>query len=412
MRYKIGIYGISGSGKTTLIKNIVKYINDSEFFEGSKVITNLKDIELFKKLPDSQKYKIREKVIDYINSNSTKKYVFVDGHYSFIKEKSFEIAITKTDINFYTHIFYIDISDDFIKELQEDDKSKKRSFSLEQIKKWKEFEKSELQKMCINNNINFYTLTSHDLEKNMEYIYEILNKENLTNTLKQLIENNRKNKYILFDADKTIVGFDSGKDYIYKMLDIDIKKVESFFKKDGYCFGSFLKLSMFHSKIPNDKFINVMKSLALKIDIEKNFLDLMKKYNKEYNICIVTAGFRILWQEVLKKHSLNNIKVIGGNNLNIDSYIIDNNLKGFIAKYLQQNNKYVISFGDSLVDKDMLINSHKGFFIVREKIREDVISILKNYKHIKYLSIHSLKVNKLEEVDFYSIEKELANENI
>ena len=60
----------------------------------------------------------------------------------------------------------------------------------------------------------------------------------------------------------------------------------------------------------------------------------------------------------------------------------------------------------------MLINSHKGFFVVREKIREDVISIFKNYKHIKYLSIHSLKVNELEEVDFYSIEKELANENI
>jgi phosphoserine phosphatase len=196
------------------------------------------------------------------------------------------------------------------------------------------------------------------------------------------------------------------------MLDINIQEVESFFKKDGYCFSSFLKLSRFHSKISNDKFINVMKSLALEIDIENNFLNLMKKYNEGYNICIVTAGFRILWQEVLKRYNLNNIKVIGGNNLNIDSYIIDNHLKGFITKYLQKNNKYVVSFGDGLVDKDMLINSHKGFFVVREKIREDVISIFKNYKHIKYLSIHSLKVNELEEVDFYSIEKELANENI
>lgn len=408
--YNIGIYGISGSGKTTLIKNLCDQSSKFQIFEGSKVMEKIlnDDISKFKFLNDIQKYKIREEVISIIKKQSvTDKYNIIDGHYSFIKEyDDFEIAITKADLEFFTHIFYLDIKDEIIKNQQVNDRSKKRNFSIEQINQWIEFEKIELQKLCKNNNIDFHILTTNNLNKNIDYIQEIINKENLLNDLKQYA-NNSINKYILFDADNTIINFDTGKDYMYKTLKIDIKNVKLCFKDDGYCFSSFLKLSKIHSKIDDNNFINAMKNIASKIDIEDEFLNLMRMYNKKYNICIVTAGFTILWQEVLKKYNLENIKVFGGNNLNIDDYIIDNNLKGLIANYLQSHNKHVVAFGDSLLDKDMLINSNKGYFVIRNKIRNDAIRELCKHNHIKYLSIHSLDIDELKEINFNKIREEL-----
>ncbi len=410
MRCNIGIYGISGIGKTTLIKQLFQETSLFQCFEGSKIIEDIikDDIGKFKSLGNNLKYKIREEVISKIKKDAIpNKHIVVDGHYSFIKDDNrFEIAITKEDLKFYTHIFYLDIKDEIIKEQQISDKSKKRDFSIEQIRKWKEFEKIELQKLCRNYNIDFHILTTNNLNKNIDNILEVINKENLLNDLKQYA-NNSINKYILFDADNTIINFDTGKDYIYKALKIDIKDVKSCFKDDDYCFSSFLKLSKIYSKIDDNNFINTMKNIALKIDIEEEFLNLMRLYNKKYNICIITAGFTILWQEVLKKYNLENIKVFGGNNLNIDDYIIDNNLKGLIANYLRRHNKYVVAFGDSLLDKDMLINSNKGYFVIRNKIRNDTIRELCKHNHIKYLSINALNIDELEEVNFSKIKEEL-----
>jgi len=407
--YRIGIYGISGSGKSTLIKNLCEESSRFQSFEGSKIMEKIlnDDISNFKLLDADEKYKTRVDVINYIkNELDDNMYTIVDGHYSFIKNNSdFEIAITKEDLEFYTHIFHLDISDEIIKQQQLNDKSKQRNFSIEEIRKWKEHEKVGLQEICKHNNISFYNLTSHDL--NIDYIHEVINKENLLNDLNRHIDNSTVKKYLLFDADYTIVNFDTGKDYMYKSLNIDLVDVKSCFKKDGYCFSSFFKLAKLHSKIDDDIFVNTMYKEASKIEIETDFLNLLKTYSSEYNICIVTAGFRILWQEVLKKYNLENIKVFGGNNLNIDNYIIDNNLKGYIASYLRKNDNQVISFGDSLLDKDMLINSNKGFFVIREKERNDVISELRNHQHIKYLSIHSLDTKDLVKTNFTEIIEEL-----
>lgn len=407
--YRIGIYGISGSGKSTLIKNLCEQSSKFQNFEGSKVMATIinDDILNFKLLNDNEKYKIREEVIKIIKNESVaNKHTIVDGHYSFIKKNNhFEIAITQEDLEFYTHIFHLDISDELIKKQQLNDKSKKRDFSIEEIRKWKEFEKAGLKEICKNSNICFHNLTTHYL--NIDYIQEIINRENLLNDLKQHTQNDTKNKFILFDADHTIVNFDTGKDFMYKALKINIENVKSCFKKDGYCFSSFLKLSNLHSEIDNDNFVKEMQNVASEIEIETDFLDLMKKYCHNYNICIVTAGFSILWKEVLKKYDLEDIKVFGGNNLNIDDYIIDNNLKSLISNYLQKNNKYVISFGDSQLDRDMLINSNKGFFVIRNRIRNDVITELNKYNHIKYLPIHSLHTNDLVETNFNEIRKEL-----
>ena len=413
MKCNVGIYGISGSGKTTLIKTLSQDFSIFQYFEGSKIIEDIlqDDISKFKFLDNDTKYKIREKVIQKIQKRNCKKNILIDGHYSFINNQSFEIALTKADVNFFTHIFYLDVDCETIKKQQENDQSKKRDYSIENIKKWKEFEKTKLKEICENNSINYHILTTNNLDVNINYILETVNRTQFMSDLKHYVNSQKSDKYILFDADKTIINFDTGKDFIYKILGIDTKNVKECFKENGYCFSSFTKLSKIHSTVDNQVFINTMKDVASKIEIEDEFLDLLKTFHKDYNISIVTAGFSILWQEVLKKYNLNNIKVFGGNNFNIDDYIIDNNLKALIAKYLRNNNKYVVSFGDSLLDTDMLINSNRGYFVIRNKIRNDAIQKLSKYNHIQYLRINSLDTDKLQKTDFNQIKKEL-NENL
>ena len=409
-KYNIGIYGISGSGKSTLIRSLSKKTSTMQAFEGSKILENIfgEDISNFKLLNDKEKYKIREETISFIHKNSiAEKHTIVDCHYSFIKsDNDFDIAMTKADKNFFTHIFYLDIKDNLIKQQQIKDKTRKRDFSIKDIQRWKEFEKVELQKICEDNNIKFHKISSHDLS--IDYVQEVINKENLSSDLEIYIDTQMNDKYILFDADQTIVNFDTAKKYVYKILNIDEKDVKSCFEQDGYCFSSFLKLSTLHSKINNKEFINSMKKVASEIEIESDFLDLMKIGYSNYNICIVTAGFKLLWEEVLQKYNLENIKVFGGNNLNIDNYIIDNNLKGFISTHLQNKGKHVMAFGDSALDKDMLVNSNKGYLVIRHKVRADVVNILSRHKHIKYLSMNSLTTKHLEKSNFNEIKRELT----
>jgi hypothetical protein len=60
------------------------------------------------------------------------------------------------------------------------------------------------------------------------------------------------------------------------------------------------------------------------------------------------------------------------------------------------------------LDKEMLIKSNKGYFVIRNKIRNDVINELCIHNHIKYLSINSLNINNLEKTNFNKIREELS----
>lgn len=89
---------------------------------------------------------------------------------------------------------------------------------------------------------------------------------------------------------------------------------------------------------------------------------------KDYEIVILTAGSRILWEHILKKYSLENIKVIGGHNLKTDSYLVTDTIKGTYIRFLKENKKDVYSFGDSLIDKYMLLYSDISFVVIYKKL--------------------------------------------
>ena len=63
-------------------------------------------------------------------------------------------------------------------------------------------------------------------------------------------------------------------------------------------------------------------------------------------------------------------------------------LKGEIVEFLKSKNKTVISFGDSLVDKYMLLNSDLGIYIIHDRIKS-VYQYLSGKKNVKYISFNN-----------------------
>lgn len=233
---------------------------------------------------------------------------------------------------------------------------------------------------------------------------ELKNKQTILNSLEMHL--NQKNKYILFDADKTLIDYDSGEKFC-DIANFDFMKIKNCFKDNGYSFETFYKVSQMYSSIDNKTFVDSTAKLADELEINKYFLDIMKKYQNQYNILIVTAGFRLLWEKVLIKYNLHNIKVFGGNNFKFDKYIIDDKSKGYIVDFLRDKNKYVISFGDSLVDQYMLLKSNESYLIVYDKKKNDIISVLRDKNHIKYISMNNLYLDELNNTTFEKLNKEL-----
>ncbi len=166
---KFAIYGISGSGKTFLSKSIENSDKRFKFFEGSKIIETITEGGLiqFKKMKDDDKNIIRKKLLEYILIESSKyENVIVDGHFSFFKNSSFEIAFTESDRLFYDHFFYLDFTPEIIKERQVNDIERIRDFSINDIKTWIDFEKEQL-KLIFKDTNKLHFLNSENTEKNI-----------------------------------------------------------------------------------------------------------------------------------------------------------------------------------------------------------------------------------------------------
>jgi len=125
---RIGLYGINCTGKTTVAKKISELHPNYEFIDGSDIINKVcpGGLSEFKKLNTFEKYNVRETAINYLKNyqNKIKKHLVIAGHYSFLQDdNTFEIALTRADVQFYTDIFSLY----FTKEVHYSTKSLERS---------------------------------------------------------------------------------------------------------------------------------------------------------------------------------------------------------------------------------------------------------------------------------------------
>ena len=406
---RIGLYGVSSTGKTTIAKHIEALFLRFKCIDGSAVIDKIcpGGISEFKKLDKISKNKYREKGVAYIRDYQSKihKNIIVTGHYSFLlSDGTIEKVWTEADNDFYTDIIHI--KDEPANIYSRCILRKKTCISLKLVRKWVEYEENAINSLIKQ---DVYNVDSNNIEEILDKTKEIINQLMLKKIMSDILKENQSKLTILLDADGTLIPYDSAEvmsKYLNKIKTSDIKDI--FKKYNNYCFSAFYDVAVYFSKNnSSDDFIKASKQSVLEIEIRNEFIDLINKIDADF--IIVTAGFSILWKELVKKYNLNNVKVIGGNTL-YDDCIIGQKEKGYIVELLKYSGKIVACFGDALIDKDMFIKSDIGYLIINER-KKSIIPYIQNNTNYQYISYKGVGLQGMQQTNFFDIKKKLDELN-
>jgi len=424
---KIAIYGVSRAGKNYLIERVVKRLNTGSqkrafHLEGSTTLNILakKTFDTsFTALAEEEKDRLRREFTKLIwQKEAEYEVVFVDGHYAFIDGNGFRVVFTEEDRNIYDTFFYLDTSAEMIVQFSQNSQGDKKNSEIvcEEVRKWKSFEKDQMTKICKDFDKELIILDK-DTTACIEFINSYVSKQRigrikrnrdiLESKVNQIANSRRGNLTILLDADGTLIPSDSA-ETMAKFLDgINVSEIKPIFKKyKDYCFSAFCDVAKYYSKNnSNEDFIIASKKAANEIEIRDEFIQLLREVNA--NFIIVTAGFSHLWNNIIKKYNLDNVDLIAGNTL-YDDCIIGQSEKGFVVDILKRNSKYVICFGDALVDKDMFLKSDMGYLIVNER-EKSITPHLENDPRFKYVAFNDVTIESMQQTTFGEITKKIRN---
>ncbi|KAL1792619.1 hypothetical protein ACET3X_009126 [Alternaria dauci] len=390
----IGLYGISGSGKSYLLK----HLNEHETFanehfilsDGSALVEQVVDggLDAFKKMSAQEQNVAREQAISKAASDclEANKVGVVAGHHMFWHpEKGGKRVGTKKDWETYTHIIYLNVDPEIIaKRVEEDEERKRRVLPLDHLKQWQHKELSELRSLCRQQNIAFTTLTespsatgASTIERLAALLHNFRSNNETSNTTAVLdavdaaiphAEN--LETVLLLDADKTLGPFDTGLMF-WEETDLPGGTTEcpltQIFKKQGYSHAAFRQATLLYEEKANE-FEEICDRVAGKVDMYPDMLRLLNRirHNPHVDALIVTCGLRRVWERVLQKNGLSNIKVIGGGRL-ADGYVVTGETKGIAVDHLHSKKLRVLAFGDSPLDMTMFEKADEAYVIVGDK---------------------------------------------
>lgn len=344
---KLVLYALPCAGKSHILNELHsnKIIN---VIEGSELLYEIEPN--FKLLSENDKKKIR---VQLINRLKTKDNFIMTGHYAF----NDTVVFTNEDGQLYDVFFYLYQSQKLLYErMQESEKNSKyiKDKTIDDIKKWQEFELKSLREYCRNNDKDFYiidyakTFELTDTTQPINFIKDVITGFSSVNFARkqvdEILKTYQNNEIILCDGDKTLIKQDSSSLINYKT---DIFNGNFY---SGY--QQWLQYKEFqYYKLTKEK-ATMLEYATITLQDEVYSL-----FNKNSQVVILTAGNCFIWQNIVKQKNLDYM-LITGNQVSADT-------KYFICKFLQEKGKIIIAFGDSRNDYDMICQADYGYFITK-----------------------------------------------
>ena len=389
----VGIYGIPGCGKTFLFNQLKREVDENhyEFQEGSQMIASLVPggLAAFQKLDDEHKSYWREVAIDTIGKDcrASGKTGVVAGHFMFWQEgdQAGQRVYTRSDLNTFTHILYLDIPAEIVAQRRQNDKLRSRSTaSVDHIRNWQKVEKVELRDLCRKHNILFSLISSsnkiarllhdfrhHTEEDNLRHaesrLDDIIVGYNCQPTL---------DVALVMDGDMTLAAADTGILFWKTLFNSTSRKEDNplktvFSSPMGYSYTAFRQATLLYEEAVDDhEFDVICGKVALTVTMHPEFISLLRLVAEQDHVLaiVVTCGLGNVWNKILAREGLSErVKVIGGGRI-ADRFVVTASVKAALVSRLRDiHHMYVLAFGDSTLDLGMLSEAHEAVVVVGEK---------------------------------------------
>lgn len=224
----IGLYGISGAGKSFLMNHIksAPELKDFMFYEGSAMISQCVPhggLAAFSQMADSEKEIVRRHAIQQIKTEAfnAQKHAVITGHFSFWQGDKCDFVYTTSDLETYTHIFYLCTPPEVVHERRRKDVRERAELSCEALQEWQQAELSKARDLCYAHSILLHIIPGEapdrsklvnllrDLEVNFTgESNKAVVQERVCSIVKNMPE--RVKSALVFDGDKTLIAENTG----------------------------------------------------------------------------------------------------------------------------------------------------------------------------------------------------------
>lgn len=386
---RIGVYGVSGVGKTSLLNVLEKYGQSLQVIDGSKVIGEVVEggLQSFKASDQTEKREARRKAVARLQELhvESRKHTVIAGHFCFFGDNGYDIAWTDADAAFYDVIFLLHKSPEKILVQSQGDFTRCRNYSVEQLSEWQDFEYQGLKKACRLSGTRFYPLDG-DLDVN-DLENDFIEKVSITAisvTCNDII-NSGAQSVALFDCDGTL-----NHDDIYNYCsNPSLDQITSIFKRyPDYCQDAFVDVSNFldfeigHSVLA-EMLDNAKKSLTIHPCIYKQLHELR---SLDTIIVFVSCGFPEAWSAAGFQADY----LVGGASFGLHGCLVTHQSKRQLAELLTGANLQVSAFGNGSVDIEMLLRSHKAYYVYSDKRNKKHIAKLKGHEDLNFVKLEGM----------------------
>ncbi|KAH4185763.1 hypothetical protein HBI46_181260 [Parastagonospora nodorum] len=392
----VGIYGIPGSGKTFLINQLRQRLEKEPFmfWDGSQVIASVVPggLGAFHELEEEEKKHWRELAINKIKQSclEDRKLAVVAGHLMLWHEgeSAGQLVCTQSDLKNYTHIIYLDTPPNVVLQRRSGDTARDRpSTTVSQLNEWQVEEKSQLLRLCRENNI----LLSHvyhekdllstvsSLLRNFQQHTEKQNMHAAEMALEKAVaaEVGQPDTLLVLDADKTLATADTGMMFWEQLRlsqqssDLSCPLRALFSSPLGYSYNAFRQAVLLYEEAADDlEYDAICQDVASAVIMHPEFVSLLQVVSRQDHVraVVVSCGLRRVWEIVLKRAGLSDsVKVIAGGRIS-DGYVVTGPVKAaLVARSQELHNMFVWAFGDSVLDLGMLRNADRAIIVTGDE---------------------------------------------
>ena len=383
---KVAIYGVSASGKDYLISQLVEYLEGKgcpvEHVRGSMTLNA--DAERlfgakFSELSEDDKAVVRASFpgsLAHRESESTN--IVVDGHYAFLSEHGDPYAVfTDADLATYDVFFYLDTSSYTVSRRISEQRQK--HVNPESISKLKEYEITGLTARLLESGKELHVI-KNDGEATLRYIHEVMQGEHSSKTIAEKLVGQLEGLdgcgvVALVDCDKTLVLEDTSS-LLVKRASADANELRNIYALDRYTnYQDYMARAWLASNAPVDE--SAVEAVVGAVTPNAALVEDLRRA-EGVPVLAITAGDKAVWSGILESLGLEAQLLCPAEGMS--KYV-----KRDVVIELQKAGKFVVAFGDSMMDSLMLDQADRAYAIANKGYRTSIARLLAERSSIRQL---------------------------